>query len=131
MPLVLIADDAAPFRRLLAARLVVQGFEVCEASDGVKALEAIRTYPVDLVVLDLQMPGVDGGEVLATMQADPVWRHIPVIVATALHERAASPYAQRPGVRAVLIKSTFGLKELIARVQEVLACPQADNSEAA
>lgn len=61
---VLIVDDEEDFRVTLANRLKKRKFAVLEAEDGSKALEMARTYPVDVALVDIKMPGIDGLEVL-------------------------------------------------------------------
>jgi DNA-binding NtrC family response regulator len=61
---VLIVDDEEDFRITLANRLKKRKFAVLEAEDGLRALEIIRTYPVDVAIVDIKMPGLDGLETL-------------------------------------------------------------------
>ncbi len=81
--LVLVVDDDDANREVLARRLGRLGYAVHQAENGRQALEAMRTAPVDLVLLDLNMPEVDGYEVLETRQADPLLRDIPTIMISA------------------------------------------------
>jgi hypothetical protein len=78
--LVLVVDDDAANRDVLARRLGRLGYAVCEADNGRRALELMAARPVDLVLLDLNMPGVDGYAVLQARQADAQLRDIPTIM---------------------------------------------------
>jgi PAS domain S-box-containing protein len=80
---VLVVDDEAAVRRLVFETLSEDGFELREAADGAEALEAIRAWKPDLIVLDLMMPNMDGFGVLDRLQGDPATRLLPVIVLTA------------------------------------------------
>jgi two-component system cell cycle response regulator DivK len=80
---ILIADDKASSRELVRTILENLGYEVHEAEDGIKALEAIRSHPPDLVLLDLQMPGLTGHDVLARLRADRQFADMPVVALTA------------------------------------------------
>jgi two-component system, cell cycle response regulator DivK len=80
---ILIADDKASSRELVRTILENFGYEVQEAEDGIKALEAIRSSLPDLVLLDLQMPGLTGHEVLAQLRADEQFANLPVVALTA------------------------------------------------
>ena len=81
--LVLVVDDDAANRDVLARRLGRLGYAVCEADNGRRALELMAARPVDLVLLDLNMPGVDGYAVLQARQADAQLRDIPTIMISA------------------------------------------------
>jgi adenylate cyclase len=86
---ILVVDDDAANRDLLARRLVREGYEVRTAADGAAALAALEPgagAAVDLVLLDVMMPGLDGYEVLRRMKANPTLRDIPVLMISALDE---------------------------------------------
>ena len=82
---VLIIDDDETFRYVLRQILREQRYEVLESSDGEQGLRSLRNDRPDAVMLDLQMPTVDGFEVLRQLREDPDARRIPVIVSTSLH----------------------------------------------
>jgi diguanylate cyclase (GGDEF)-like protein len=79
---VLVADDSRVARSLLRAQLAARGYEVTEAADGDQALQLARSEAPDVVLLDIELPGEDGFEVLARMKADPELRHVPVVFLT-------------------------------------------------
>lgn len=81
---VLVVDDDHGNREILARRLARQGFEVVVAASGPEALALVRARPVDLVLLDLIMPGMDGDRVLGELKGDPDLRDIPVIMLSAV-----------------------------------------------
>ncbi len=82
----LVVDDNAANRDLLARRLTRQGYAVTMAEDGQRALDVLAAQPFDLVLLDVLMPGLDGYEVLARIKADERLRHVPVIMISALDD---------------------------------------------
>ncbi len=82
----LVVDDDEGNRTMLARRLVRLGHQVTLAEDGRQALEKLRTQPFDLLLLDIQMPELNGYEVLDRLKADPALRTIPVIVLSASSE---------------------------------------------
>jgi CheY-like chemotaxis protein len=82
-PLILIADDRASSRELLRTVLERAGYDVIEAEDGEVAVERARTGSPDLILLDLQMPKLDGYGVLAALRADERFRTLPVLALTA------------------------------------------------
>jgi two-component system cell cycle response regulator DivK len=80
---ILVADDKASSRELVRSILENLGYEVREAEDGIKALETIRNDPPDLVLLDFQMPGLTGHEVLSRIRDDARFTSLPVVALTA------------------------------------------------
>jgi adenylate cyclase len=84
---ILVVDDNDDNRYTLTRRLKREGYEdVTVAANGREALELIAVRPFDLVLLDIMMPEMNGYEVLAHLKADPVLRHIPVIMISAIGE---------------------------------------------
>jgi len=83
---VLVVDDNEGNREILARRLVRDGYTVVSADGGLRALELARGQAIDLVLLDVMMPEMDGYEVLKHFKADDTLRHIPVLMISALDE---------------------------------------------
>ncbi|MGH2408510.1 MAG: response regulator, partial [Candidatus Limnocylindrales bacterium] len=81
-PRILVVDDVAANVRLLEAVLAANGYEVVTASSGAEALEAIVTQPPDLMLLDVQMPGLTGYEVCARVRHDPANAFLPIVMVT-------------------------------------------------
>jgi len=85
---VLAVDDSADNREILGRYLNRAGHRVLTASSGEQALNVLASNNVDLVLLDLIMPGMDGGEVLNAIKANPEWRALPVIVISGRQDMA-------------------------------------------
>lgn len=83
---VLVVDDILANIKLLQARLEAEYFEVLTATNGQDALEICRRERVDVVLLDVMMPGIDGFEVCRQLKASPQTLHIPVVMVTALDQ---------------------------------------------
>ena len=112
----LLADDDAVNRDLLERRLDRLGYSVVSCSDGREVLPALKKGNIELVLLDLLMPGIDGYEVLNQMKADPALRHIPVIIISAMDrlegivrcvEIGAEDYLPKP-FEPVLLRARIG-----------------------
>ena len=86
---ILVVDDDEANRDVLGRRLQRLGYGVIEARDGIEALERLADGGIDLVLLDVMMPRLDGFEVLARHHDDPAIRHIPVIMISALDDMAS------------------------------------------
>ncbi len=126
----LVVDDNETNRDMLSRRLLNQGYRVSMAEDGRGALQAVRAQAVDLVLLDVLMPEMDGYETLKQLKADPRLRDIPVIMISALDEiqsvvrcieHGAEDYLPKP-FNPVLLRARIGacLEKKRLRDQEVL-----------
>ncbi len=113
---ILVVDDDEENRELLARRLTRQGHQVRVATGGLEALALLQSEPVDLVLLDVMMPDLDGPAVLERLKQDPERRHIPVLMISALDETAsvvrsielgAEDYLPKP-CDAVLLRARIG-----------------------
>lgn len=79
---VLIVDDNDTNRKLCRAILAGSGYQVREAADGEEALSAVRSELPELILMDVQMPTMDGVETLRRLRADPATRGVPVVAMT-------------------------------------------------
>jgi adenylate cyclase len=84
--LVLVVDDNEMNRDMLSRRLERQGYRSIMAEDGVQALEMLPLHPIDLVLLDIMMPRMNGYDVLEKAKNDPALRHIPIIMISAVDD---------------------------------------------
>jgi two-component system, cell cycle response regulator len=85
---ILVVDDVPANIKLLEAKLASEYYDVITAKDGFEALKQVKDHKPDLVLLDVMMPGMDGFEACQKMKADPEISHIPVVMVTALSEKA-------------------------------------------
>lgn len=85
---ILIVDDDPGNREVLTRRLERDGYTVTSAENGLAGLKLLRSGLFDLALLDLIMPGLDGYQVLAKLKSDPVLKHIPVIMISALDQES-------------------------------------------
>lgn len=119
-PSVVIADDEAHIRMIVAERFRSNGFTVFEARDGEEALEAVRTYLPSLVITDLQMPYMNGVEFCTQVAADERTSHIPAILLTARGHIVSAEDLARTIIRKTMAKP-FSAKTLFENAQSVLA----------
>ncbi len=116
---VLIADDSVLIRAVARAGLEDEGYQVTEADDGLTALEACRKEPPDVVLLDIEMPGLDGYQVLAELKSDAGLKHIPVVFLTSRGSMEDVVAGLRGGAHDYL-KKPFEPAELLARVSSAI-----------
>ncbi|MDB5505768.1 MAG: pleD [Devosia sp.] len=115
---VLIVDDIPTNVRLLQARLMAEYFEVVTASSGREALEACNTHDIDIVLLDIMMPEMDGFEVCRRLKANSRTHHIPVVMITALDQPSDRVRGLEVGADDFLTKPVDDL-QLMARVKSL------------
>lgn len=114
---VLIVDDEPPIRRFLKAALAAQDYRVEEAGDGETALGFLTHNPVDLMILDLGLPGIDGLEVIRRVRE--AGNAVPVIILSSRDDEAGKVAALDMGADDYVSKP-FGMEELSARVRAAL-----------
>ncbi|MGD0611823.1 MAG: response regulator transcription factor [Anaerolineales bacterium] len=113
---ILIVDDEPRYLRLLEANLLTEGYEVATAATGEDAVESFSANPVDLILLDVMLPGMDG---FATCQRIRQFSNVPVIMLTAKGEEQHRVRGLDVGADDYLVKP-FSIMELLARVRAVL-----------
>ncbi len=114
-PRVLVADDNADMRAYISG-LLSPTCDVIAVADGEAALAEVRDQPIDLVLSDVMMPGLNGFEVLERLRADERTRTLPVILVSARAGEEATVAGLHTGADDYLVKP-FGARELVARVQ--------------
>lgn len=113
---ILIVDDEPRYLRLLEANLRTEGYEVATAQDGVQALDVFSAQPIDLVLLDVMMPRLDGFGVCQRLRE---FSSVPIVILTARGEEQDRVRGLDLGADDYLVKP-FSATELLARVRAVL-----------
>ena len=114
---ILIVDDEPPIRRFLRTALAAQDYRVEEAGDGEAALDFLKRNLVDLVILDLGLPGMDGLDVVRRLRAEG--KTVPIIILSSRDDEAGKVAALDLGADDYVSKP-FGVEELSARVRAAL-----------
>jgi chemosensory pili system protein ChpA (sensor histidine kinase/response regulator) len=120
--LILIAEDAGIQVKLAQICLERANYRVVAARDGMEALHSIQTLRPDLVLLDVDMPVMNGFQVLDRLRSDAETCHIPVIMLTA-HAKDSGLFAEWATPRDEFMTKPFSPNELLATVKRVLAAP--------
>lgn len=116
----MVVDDSAMVRKLLTLTLRMNGYRTVAVGDGMEALERIAVEPVDLVITDLNMPAMDGYELVATIRRDGPARNVPVIMLTTEGEDEDRRRGYQAGVDVYLTKPAQP-QDLLAAVRSLLA----------
>lgn len=116
---ILLVDDEPINLRLLHALLGAEGYNTISAGDGTEALRLTTEHKPDLILLDIMMPGMNGFEVAHKLKSNPDTSHIPVIMVTALNDRASRLKALEQGAEDFLSKP-IDRAELSIRVKNLL-----------
>jgi two-component system chemotaxis response regulator CheY len=120
MATVLVIDDVPVFRDVVQHALAAAGHVVLTANNGAEGLKRLETDKVDLVLLDLAMPEMDGVSFLRRLRADKRFEGLPVLVVTALSESSQVREARQMGALGPLLKSRFSLRDLLKSVSTIL-----------
>jgi DNA-binding response OmpR family regulator len=119
LPQIMVVDDDADTVSILARHLQREGFVPIEAISGSECLRLARENPVDVILLDLMMPEMDGFQVCRKLKEDPSTAEIPVIMVTARDDLDARAEGMRLGVSDFLAKPVFR-RQLASRIRAQL-----------
>jgi len=121
-PKILCVDDEMKNLDLYKAVLDPRGFQIVRAKSGTEALERAREEKIDLVLLDVMMPDMDGFEACRRLKADPGTTAIPVVMITALDDQNSLVKGLRAGTTLFLSKP-LGDRDLVFRIKCILGMP--------
>lgn len=121
----LIVDDEAQIRELVKKYAVFEGYNTCEASNGLEAIEKVKELPIDLIIMDIMMPELDGFSAVKEIRK---FSRVPIIMLSARGEEYDKLYGFDLGVDDYVTKP-FSPKELMMRVNAVLSRYHAKENE--
>ncbi len=119
MPRILAVDDSGTMRQMVSTTLKEAGHQVVEAADGQAGLEAAQKQPFDLVITDINMPRMDGLELIKQLRALPGFRFKPILCLTTETRQDKKQQARANGATGWLVKP-FKPEQLLQTVQKVL-----------
>ena len=120
MTKILIAEDEADIRELIKITLSFGGFEVVAAEDGRRAVELAQEGPFDLIMMDVQMPHMNGYEACREIKKIPTLREVPVVFLSAKGQSSEVREGLGAGAIDYMLKP-FAPDELITRINQILA----------
>ncbi len=116
---ILTVDDSPSMRQMVSFTLRGAGYEVVQASDGVQAIEYARNNPVDLVLTDVNMPGMDGLTLVRELRGLPNCRLTPMLVLTTESSQDKRAIGKQAGATGWILKP-FNPEQLLATIARVL-----------
>lgn len=117
--IILSVDDSASVRKMVQFTLESKGMQVKSAGDGLEALEILKHHIVDAIILDINMPKMNGLEFLQTVKSDSAYATIPVIMLTTEGQDEDKDKAVALGASAYVVKP-FKPSQLLTLLEEVL-----------
>ena len=124
---ILLVEDEENIRQLIRYNLEKEEFQVLEAGDGLQGIKLAKTKKLDLLILDLMLPGVDGLEVCKVLKGSSLTSALPIIMLTARSEEVDKVIGLELGADDYMTKP-FSPRELVARVKAVLRRSQKEAS---
>ncbi len=116
---ILAVDDSASMRKMVHFTLSGAGYNVVQAVDGVEALEYARDHEVDVVLTDVNMPRMDGIELVKELRALPSYRFTPMLVLTTESSQEKKLQGKQAGATGWIVKP-FNPEQLLATIARVL-----------
>ncbi len=113
---VLVIEDQEDNRRIVRDLLSSQGFEIIEVTDGVAGVEAAKQHKPDLILMDIQLPGIDGYEATRRIKADPELAGIPIIAVTSYALSGDDQKAREAGCDDYVAKP-YSPRKLLAKIE--------------
>jgi len=120
MSKILIIEDESALQKTLGDMLDREGYEVVKALDGEIGLRMAQTEKLDLIILDLILPKVDGFEVLEKLKDSSKTKAIPVLILTNLESMEDIEKALQGGAASYLVKSNYTLDEVLQKVKQTI-----------
>jgi CheY-like chemotaxis protein len=112
---ILIVDDDGVFLKMLEKTLISSGYSVSQATNGKDAVDFARNWRPHLIVLDIMMPEMDGGEVALALEKDPATENIPIIFMTSLLKKEDENKLTYSNMRSYMAKP-YNKDELLAEI---------------
>jgi two-component system, cell cycle response regulator DivK len=117
---ILVVEDQPDNRQIIRDMLAPTDYEITEAEDGQQALEAIATQRPDLILMDIQLPIIDGYIATRKIKADPALRSIPIIAVTSYALSGEEKKAREAGCDDYVPKP-FSPRQLLAKIRQYLS----------
>ncbi|MFN3532673.1 MAG: response regulator [Candidatus Brocadia sp.] len=116
---IMTVDDSASMRQMISFTLQNAGYNVIEATDGKDALSKLNSSPIHMLISDINMPNMNGTELVRQVRANPAYRFIPIIMLTTESHDSKKQEGKSAGATGWIVKP-FKPEQLLAVVKKVL-----------
>lgn len=123
---ILVVDDSSTVRKFVSVSLEMQGFCVVTATDGMDAIEKMSRENVSLVITDLNMPNMDGFELISSLRENPMHKDLPIIILSSLSEMTNRDRVMQLHVNSYLQKP-FNIERIQYEVSKYLSWTEFEN----
>lgn len=120
MTKIAIIEDDSVINQMYRMKFEADGFEVQVADNGKSGIELVEKYQPDIILLDLQMPEMNGDQALARIRSKDWGKNIPVIILTNLGAEESPKELKDLNIHSYIVKAEFTPSQVVARVKEVL-----------
>lgn len=121
MTKIAIIEDDPTINQMYRMKFEADGFEVEIANNGKRGIDLVETFKPDIILLDMQMPEMDGPTALAHIRGQDWGKHIPVIILTNMGEEESPKELKSLGVHSYLVKADLTPSQVVGRVKDALA----------
>jgi chemosensory pili system protein ChpA (sensor histidine kinase/response regulator) len=125
-PLIMVVDDSLTMRKITSRMLIRAGYQVVTATDGVDALEKLEEFTPDVMLLDIEMPRMDGFALARELRRDPKTQNLPIIMITSRTADKHRDYAMQLGVNTYMGKP-YQEDELLQNIADFVAAHKLDS----
>lgn len=117
---ILVVDDSPTIRKFISIALKIKGYDIILAADGMEALELLPNDKIDLVITDLNMPNIDGFNLISRIRSNETYQNTPIIVMSNLSDSEDIERAMQLGASSYIIKP-FDQNNIIKEIGKYLA----------
>jgi CheY-like chemotaxis protein len=118
VPTIMVVEDGDLVRETLTRLLRREGFATVGACDGREALEVLEREHPDVILLDVNMPDMNGLELLELLHQNPQWQALPVVMLTARSDTHTIRRAMQLGAKEYLVKAAFSVQEMLDSIKK-------------
>jgi DNA-binding response OmpR family regulator len=120
MTKIAIIEDDPVISQMYRMKFEADGFDVQLANNGKRGVALVQTFTPDIILMDLQMPEMDGAEALAVIRKNDWGKEIPVIILTNLGEEESPKEIRALGIHSYIVKANLTPRQVVQRVKEAL-----------
>lgn len=117
---ILIVEDETAFLYALQSKLSIKGFEVFTATTAEEGLKILEKEKVNLIIIDILLPKMDGFDFLRLIKDQPETKFTPIVIISNLSDKENIDHGVKLGVKDYLVKSEFNLDGIVSKIEEII-----------